>query len=298
MSGRSRRDKSVYNLDYSVLHRDGTRIQKSKAMDPKNLEISEKQLRGDINENLNLYALQDLDTPDDVLEGLNIITDISKKFRHLHVELEEALDGQYQAQYGEKFTKTMEKVRDYQSEAKAKAKRLRQEESERSMERVLAEKREQELQSARKTLKVEVEVYFSKIRDEIDNFDRANFDDIKHSCQRFESLLDECYSLKSKAKVAFPHFERDYGVIFDDAISRIRQQIKTGNDLIRDWVLDEKRNLAREKAYDDERSKKTFLREQTSLANILINEVELRSKSLSSKCQCTLLANLKYIQKV
>ena len=105
----------------------------------KNFKVSEKQLRDDINENLNLYALQDLDTADDVLEGLDLITDLSKNFRHLHVELEESLAEQYQVQYGDKFTSTMEKVRRYQSEAKTKVKHLRREESEMSMQRVLFE---------------------------------------------------------------------------------------------------------------------------------------------------------------
>ena len=170
MSGRSRRDTAVYDLDYSLLHCAGVKLRKSQAMDAQKLRVSEKQLEDDISENLNLYALCDLDNLDEVLEGLDIITDLGKSFRHLHIELQEALGNEYLGQYGDKVKSAMENIRKYQSEAKVKSKRLRQEETERSMAKVLADKRNQEVLSTKATLNVEFGVMNGKIDDEINTF--------------------------------------------------------------------------------------------------------------------------------
>ena len=56
------------------------------------LEIDELKFREDINHSLKMYVVEDLDTEEDVREGLNIINDLSKKFRHCHVELKSGLE--------------------------------------------------------------------------------------------------------------------------------------------------------------------------------------------------------------
>ena len=247
----------MYALDYSALHSDGSRIRKSEAMDPQKVKISEKQVRDDINENLNLYALNDLDTLDDVLEGLDIITDLSRSFRHLHVELEELLGGDYPTEYGDKVKKTLDNVRKYQSEAKAKSKRLRQEENQKNMAQVLTDKREKDLQVTKDALVAEIDVFSGKINDEIKNFNLKNSVDIQHSCQRLENLIDECYALKSKAKAIFPNFETDHKAVFDDSISKIRNQIQVGRDRIAELATQEQNALAQEKKNNDELAKKS-----------------------------------------
>ena len=282
----------MYALDYSALHSDGSRIRKSEAMDPQKVKISEKQVRDDINENLNLYALNDLDTLDDVLEGLDIITDLSRSFRHLHVELEELLAGDYPTEYGDKVKKTLDNVRKYQSEAKAKSKRLRQEENQKNMAQVLTDKREKDLQVTKDALVAEIDVFSGKINDEIKNFNLKNSVDIQHSCQRLENLIDECYALKSKAKAIFPNFETDHKAVFDDSISKIRDQIKVGRDRIAELATQEQNALAQEKRKNDELAKKSLMKEKMSVANILVDEIDLRSKNLTSRCQITLLSGL------
>ena len=91
MSSRLRRSQSLYNLDYAVLHDSGEKILKSVNMDLERLRVKEKQIRGDLAENLRLYDLQELETVDDVMEGLDHVTEIGKSYRHVHVELENAL---------------------------------------------------------------------------------------------------------------------------------------------------------------------------------------------------------------
>ena len=57
MSGRSRRDPSVYYLDYGLLHTHGAKVHKvSSAMELEDLQISERQLRSEISSNLKLHS--------------------------------------------------------------------------------------------------------------------------------------------------------------------------------------------------------------------------------------------------
>ena len=49
---------------------------------------------------------------------------------------------------------------------------------------------------------------------------------MQNSSKRFEHLLDECYSLLSKAEIVFGNdFDTKYKDIFEDSISKIRKQI-------------------------------------------------------------------------
>ena len=77
MSNRLRRSQSCYDLDYAALHNTGERVHKSN-MDIEKLKVKEKQVRSDLVDSLRLYELQDLETVDEVLEGLDHITDLGK----------------------------------------------------------------------------------------------------------------------------------------------------------------------------------------------------------------------------
>ena len=219
MSGRSRRSKSYYDLDYSYLHVTGEKVHKSPIMDLTKLKIKEKQLRTDINENLRLYHLQDMDTLDEVLEGLDVISESGKGYRHIHVELEVAMgEVDYLADYP-KAGEITDKIRQYQADAKIKSRRLKQEESEHATAKLLADREELELRSKMASVEVEEQVFRAKLTDEIENFELGEITGIQNSCKRFEHLLDECYSLLSKAKIVFGvDFDAKYKDLFDDSI--------------------------------------------------------------------------------
>ena len=293
MSGRSRRSKSHYDLDYSVFHETGERVHKSPIMDLTKLKIKAKQLRNDICEHLRLYNLQDMDTLDEVLEGLDIVSETGKCYRHIHIELEVAMgETEYLAEYA-KAGEITDKVRQYQADAKIKSRRLKQEESEKSTAKVLADREELELRSKMASLEVEEQVFRAKLNDEIDNFELGEISGVQNSCKRFEHLLDECYSLLSKAKIVFGNdFDTKYKDIFDESFSKIRAQIKLGSNKISELVSEERDCSAKEKAKEEEASNDKMLKELSSHAEILTNEIELRSKSLTTRCQSSVLQSL------
>ena len=293
MSERLRRSQSLYDLNYAVFHDSGEKVGKSVNMDVDKLKLKEKQIRDDLSESLRLYDLQELDTVDDVLEGLEHVTDIGKSYRHVLLELEAAMgEVDYLAEYP-KAGELLAKVRSYQSNARAQSRRLRHEESEKNATRAVEERRKQEEESKMASLEVAEQVFRSKLEDEIKNFTSTDIDEIKHSIKRFESLLDECYSLLSKAKVVFSDtFDEKYKQIFDDSIKKIRGQIKDKMAKIGEVTSKEREALVAEKAKDVKLAKEKFVAEQTSHAEILTNEIVLRSQNLVAKCVSSNLKNL------
>ena len=156
---------------------------------------------------LNLYNLDELDTADDVIEGLDNINDLNKSLIHTHVELEMRLGDVEYATLFPKFRETKEKVRDYLIKAKSLSKRLKEDEDWKKREEYAEERRAEEISAKKTTLAVQIEVFGSKIDSEIRNFLLNDVDDIKSSCRRFEVLLDECYNLLGQAKILFAEFD-------------------------------------------------------------------------------------------
>ena len=290
MSERLRRSQSLYNLDYAVFHDSGEKVPK---MDIDKLKVREKQVRNDLSENLRLYDLQELETVDDVFEGLEHVSEVGQSYRHVHVELEMAMgEVDYRAEYG-KADDLTEKVRRYQTDAKVKSRRLKKEEVEQNSAKIIAEREEQELRAKREALVVQEQVFRSKIDGEIGNFNLGEVSVIQNSCKRFENLLDECYSLLSTAKVLFSDdFDVKYKTIFEDSISKLRNQIKVGTSKISELTSLERKSATREKAEADKTSHDKLVKELTAHAKILTDEIELRSRSLTSKCPSSILKSL------
>ena len=77
-------------------------------------------------------------------------------------------------------------MRQYQATAKAKSRRLKQQESEIDAARIATERQEQDLQAKKASLEIEEQVFRDKLEGEIGNFDSNQADEIKRSCKRFE----------------------------------------------------------------------------------------------------------------
>ena len=123
MSGRSRRQNpNTYSLDYGVLHRTGQRVNKPTS-DP-NLEmdsrIREKQIADDLNESFLLFSLDELESPEEVRDGLESIMQTGRDFRHIHILLKEELGEEKYAEVYVDFEDVMKRVRQYQKDAKSK----------------------------------------------------------------------------------------------------------------------------------------------------------------------------------
>ena len=80
-------------LDYKVLHRTGRKVLKVVREIPDNrkmdedFKIEELKLEEDINHAFHIYTLGDLVTQSEIEEGIDIVSDLCQKFRHLHVEI-------------------------------------------------------------------------------------------------------------------------------------------------------------------------------------------------------------------
>ena len=104
-------------LDYAVLNDTGERVlrsvqgrdqvraeqiletfgENSPDMDEKFLY--ELKIKEDLENSLDLYALDDLDCEEDINEGVRIISELCKNLRHVHVDLRSGLQEDYQEQY-------------------------------------------------------------------------------------------------------------------------------------------------------------------------------------------------------
>ena len=97
-------------IDYAVYHRTGQKIPKIITREPEarmadELILREKRLREDILHSMELYAIEDSATAEELDEGIAQISILAKDFRSVHVDLQEALQGTYNEKYSDYKTK-------------------------------------------------------------------------------------------------------------------------------------------------------------------------------------------------
>ena len=233
-----------------------------------------------------------METPDEVHEGIDSITELGKEFRHIHVDLKNEMDpAEYDTLYPE-FDLHVQKVRDYVKAGRKMLKTLTgtvAEETEMAKKNSAAEEREREQRAAtlrvRQSILIEEKVFKEKLKLELDDFEMNDVGSIEKSSVRLEVLLDEYFKLLSRAKIAF---EDDFDVeckhLFDTTVCDIRKQIKTGKARIIELCSIEKKQLAEAEMDRNRLAMETHKKEQLSLAEILSNEIEVRSTSLVGKC--------------
>ena len=84
-------------------------------MDLGEIRIKEMQIDDDLKELFKLYDFNDLFTIDDISEGVTQITEVSRQYRHIHIELKNMMgDEDYTAGYP-KCEEVIEEVRKYVS---------------------------------------------------------------------------------------------------------------------------------------------------------------------------------------
>ena len=121
MSGLTR-SNSLQNLAVGVMENNA-------GLDIARLRLREKQTRVEISDNMKLYNLDEMDTSDEVCEGLQHITELGRVYTNVLVKLEVILG---EVEYGVQFPEAREfkeKILNYQIEAKSMSKRLRVEEA-------------------------------------------------------------------------------------------------------------------------------------------------------------------------
>ena len=260
--------------------------------------IREKQLADDLNESFLLFSLDDLESPEEIREGLDSIGQIGRDFRHVHILLKEELGEENYSKVYMDFDKTVEKVRQYQKEAKSKlrtfvsipddplaAARLKLEED----QEIQRKETEGRIRSA---ILIEETVFREKLEAEITDMDNDDLLSIEKYCARFEQLLDSYYVLLSKAKVAFSNdYDLQCKEIFDKTVSDIRGQIKSSKTRMAELLSSQKEQLAKEQEDKEKAAAETLKREQTSVAVILSQEIETRSNVILLKCDPSKLEN-------
>ena len=91
MSNRTRKQPKNYRLDYSIWSKIGEKVYKTREdiseMDStKQLQLREMQCKGDIDDHLELYKVEELTDINEVEEALSFIGELGKEFRHVHIE--------------------------------------------------------------------------------------------------------------------------------------------------------------------------------------------------------------------
>ena len=86
--------------------------------------VLELQIVEDISESLLIFSVVDLDTEKEVSEGLEVVSDLSQKYRHVHVELRTLMGEEaYAEKYGD-YAKRCETLREYVKSARLKLKNI------------------------------------------------------------------------------------------------------------------------------------------------------------------------------
>ena len=86
--------------------------------------IRERQIADDLKESFILFSLNDLETLEELREGVESIGQTARDFRHCHIVLKDELGEEEHAKVYSDFEEVLKKVRDYQKEAKAKIRNL------------------------------------------------------------------------------------------------------------------------------------------------------------------------------
>ena len=220
---------------------------------------------------------------------MNEISILAKLYRHVHVELKSVMKTEEYVETYKGYMEKTEKYRTFLRNGRAKVKLLAKAEKEMNEEKVANERRmeeekvlgakEREEQKVRKRIEIEEQIFQEKLDSEIENFGEVKeIDEMKANCSRFEILSGDYYKLLARAKLTFDQaFVKEYKEIFDNTLHKIREQIKTGKLRIKELIAENEGNIAVEKARNNKLAEETFLKEQKFSAEILSNEIEMRS---------------------
>ena len=296
MSDRERAGKR--DIDYSIFHKTGKKVDKNRnKMDEVRREkrVKELQLRDDIDEAFTLYALADLETEDEISEGIAQISELGREYRHIHVELKEILgDNAYGTEYP--VNPVTDSVRNYLTEARDK-KRLISMERQGQEDKLKAQeaddkarKEEEERESVKALFMIEEQAFHQKLESEIASITLDDIEDIKVHSARFQPLLDEYFELLPKAKHIFGvRFDDEFKDVFDETVTKIRDQISAGKTKIRELLSDIEKKRDLEESAKIQQAEKAMKAEHLFNVSALSDELKMRCDALVKRCDSDLL---------
>ena len=273
--------KCKVDFDYRVYNETGVKVPKDRSSVKMASPLEEKkllelQIFDDIKFIYDTNVLDDIDSVEYLDEVLSEVSDLTKRFRHIHVELKYLLGDGYADAYPE-FDKRLEGLKKYTLAVKQKMKLL-------NTSKISGEK---ELMIS--SLKIEDEIFRDRVEKEFASFnmDEAKIDNIREKCSKYEKFQEECYNLLSKAKIGLgDEFQKVFDTKFDELIARIGEKIEEGKAKIKIIESDLEAAASKEKAEQEKRIREQFIVEQKFQAKALLTELKNRCDSLVQKCCC------------
>ena len=244
--------------------------------------IEEAKIREDIEHNLKLYAVDDLETEEEIREGIELINNLGQSFRHVHVDLKTKIPEHKNTyhDYGEISKKSIEYVK--AARHKMKAKRLAEEKCQEEKERVQKEEEERlrlEVEDEeRKVLKVEenrLNLKISQFENLVDLNTCTNVSVLDEYIITMNNFIKEYYELSGKLEVSLGKGYLHFGEKFKQKTEEMGQEIKLAK-ILRQKLLD---------VYEENKhaeSDRIKIQNQTLRARNLSSEIELRCECLEN----------------
>ena len=251
-------------LDYEVLHRTGEIVEKSvvEKMDESEV-LSEMKMRGDLNHSLEFFEIDELETEDEIQDGIDTVSKLSTDYRHLHIELKSKLKEEYGVKYtgvSDIFAKSTTFLKTAQKKLKAVRKSFSEHERN-EMVKVEKEVLDLKISQFRKTVDVELCV---------------NIDELCNYISNLEAFVNEYLELSVKFRCCFGE---KYDELFHKSF--LAETTELSEDLKVAKLLRQKLGS---KSVNEERSPyKTEVSNQKLKAEYLSIEISLRTESLESK---------------
>ena len=266
-------------LDYAVYHKTGIRVleQLDGGDTQENMAdqaMNELIIKEDLRHSLKIHDIEDLETEDDIKEGVNIISELVKNYRHVHVELKCKLAEGYPEKYPD-YEDVLANATKYVKLALRKLKDVKEKLIENrdkiAMKEVELERNEL-LKVEKQTLDLKID-QLGKMADLSVALDINELDDFIGSMEAFMNTYLEL-SVKFK-NCFFDEFEKLFSKGFESKITYMSDEIKMAK-------------LLKQKLRENVRTKKREFEEneevhQNLKGEIVLKEINLRFESLEVK---------------
>ena len=290
--------RSQVRLDYKQLHTTGVRVPKMEIeagmADLNKLKLDEEVIVEDINHTLTLYALNDLTTESEVQEAVSMVSELSSKYRRLHVEMKNADKENYAGAFPN-YQDVLNKLNDYIKSSRSRVREVRKDGS--IPKEVSSSKngsnpvdsgddaKEYSEKSDVNPYKIRLDILTSRVEfenDSVDLFTATNESEITKYVllmeQYVEKFFDLCTDMMQKCPVAF---KKDYERKILKYTLEIRHDIKLAK-ILRHELRKTRDKLAERRIFE-----KNQMHHVTKAEN-LIAELQIRFKSISKKYSVSL----------
>ena len=275
--------RSKRRFEYKRYHKTGDKIDKVDVQptmaDMNKFKVEEEVIVEDINHTLSLYNLNDLGTESEVQEAVAIVSELSSKYRHLHVEMKN-LDKENYAVAFPDYQVVLGKMNEYIKGSRTKLREIKEEGSKPKEAGKIAEKN-----SDLDSFKARLDMLTSRVifeNDSVDLFTATNESEINKYVLLMEQYIEKFFELSTemmqKCPVAFKdEYERDI----------LKFTLEMRHDIKLAKILRRELKKTRDSLVERAKVEKNQIQHVTKADN-LIAELQIRFKSLSKKYSVSL----------